>query len=307
LSGRLFVLAIDHRASFRRWSSDVLGAEADAALLSEMKLIVADALVAATMMARAHGLGTDEVAMLCELEYGAGAIARARQAGLPVVIPVEQSGQQEFAFEHGEDGFAAAIAESGAGAVKALVRYNPSPANEERNARSRTRLGLLGRFCEQRRVPYMLELLVPAGEGDVDATGQPSSQYEASVRPGLTLRAIAELREIGLHPQWWKLEGQPGTAGFEAVAEATGAMTGATSCLVLGRAAAMMQVVEWVEQAAVTTGFAGFAVGRTLWSPALTETLRGDLSRAGAVTEIAECYLSLVDAYRRAEARGRVS
>ncbi len=305
MSGRLFVLAIDHRESFRRWSTGVLGAEADAARLSEMKLIVADALVAAT--AGAHELRSGEVAVLCEPEYGAAAMARARQACLTVVIPVERSGQQEFEFEHREEDLIKAIAESGAGAVKALVRYNPSPACDERNARSRRRLSLFGRFCEQRHIPYMLELLVPAGVGDVDATGRPSLEYETFARPRLTLRAVAELREIGLRPRWWKVEGQPGPAGFAAIAEATGAAAGSTSCLVLGRAAPMTQVVEWVEQAATTPGFVGFAVGRTLWSPTLAKAIRGEISRAHAVTEIAERYLSLVDAFREAEARGRVS
>jgi len=307
VTGRLFVLAIDHRASLRKWSAGVLGAEASAAQLSELKLIVADALVEATEHAtgepagHADGLQRVEVAMLCEPGYGSAAMARVARAGIQVIVPVEQSGRQEFIFEHGDDGFAAAISESGADAVKALVRYNPSQANKERNAASRRRLAMLGRYCERNGVCYMLELLVPPGPDDVDERGEPSPGFDSSVRPGLTLRAIAELRELGLCPKWWKLEGQPGLTAFKAVADATGASSGTTACLVLGRAAPITQVLDWVRQAAATEGFAGFAVGRSLWSPPLSDALRGSCSRDEAVAWIAEQYVSLVDAYEAHE------
>ncbi|MGO9196669.1 MAG: 2-deoxy-5-keto-D-gluconate 6-phosphate aldolase domain-containing protein [Acidimicrobiales bacterium] len=303
MSGRLFVLAVDHRASFRKWSSLHHDGPVSAAELSDLKLIVADAMVVA---AERHSIDAGQMALLCEPEYGAAAIRRVQQAGLRVVVPVEKSGQREFIFEHGDTGYAAAIERSGADAVKALVRYNPSSGGA-RNARSRERLARLGEYCERYGILFMLELLVPPGRADIDENGDPRPGYDSLVRPGLTVTAIGELRAIGLRPQWWKLEGQPNAPSFAAVAAATGAIEGSTSCLVLGRAASMPQVVKWVKGAAVTEGFSGFAVGRTLWSPPLSGVLRHRSSRERAVAQISERYLSLADNYRLAERRARFS
>jgi len=294
---RSFVLAIDHRVSFRTWAARCLGQEASAATLGALKLVVADALVAA--LGAAAGLAVDDAAILAEPEYGSAAIARARAAGVRVVVPAERSGMPEFIFEHGDE-FPDAIASSGADAVKALVRYNPS-SDPDRNARSRRRLTRLARWCEEAGYPLMLEVLVPPAERDLDDDGAVRSEFDSAIRPALTCTAIAELREAGMRPRWWKLEGQPDRARFADVAAATGAAAGETSCLVLGRGAGGAQLTEWIEAAASTAGFSGFAVGRSLWAGPLEEMLLGRLSAEEATRRISAAYLELVGSYERAE------
>jgi myo-inositol catabolism protein IolC len=296
-SGRSFVLAIDHRVSFRTWAAACLGSEASVATLGGLKLVVADALVAA--LGPPAGLAAPEAAILAEPEYGSAAMARAREAGVRVVVPAERSGMLEFIFEHGDE-FPEAIAASGADAVKALVRYNPS-SDPDRNARSRRRLVRLARWCEDSGYPLMLELLVPPDERDLDHDGHVRPEFDSAVRPGLTCIAISELRSAGMRPQWWKLEGQPDRARFVDVAAATGATGGETSCLVLGRGAGDAQLVEWIEMAAATAGFSGFAVGRSLWAAPLEELLLERLSGEEAARRIGGAYLALVDVYEQAE------
>jgi myo-inositol catabolism protein IolC len=297
VNGHLFVLAIDHRASFRAWSAGMTGAQPPAARLAELKDIVAQALETSPGPA-----AREETAILADTEYGAAAIRRCLAAGMTVVVPVERSGQPEFIFEHGEQ-FARAIEESKATAVKALVRYNPA-GDAQRNGRSRRRLQLLDRWCQQAGYQLMLELLVPPAPDDLEPDGKVTPAFDAGRRPGLTCQAIGELREAGLEPAWWKLEAQPDDASFAAVARAAGSTSDGGGCLVLGRGAGAAQVRHWVATAAMTSGFRGFAVGRTLWSWPLAEVLRGRLSRDRAAAAIGAGYASLREAYLSAEQCG---
>jgi myo-inositol catabolism protein IolC len=150
----------------------------------------------------------------------------------------------------------------------------------------------------------MLELLVPPGPDDLEPDGNVTPAFDAGRRPGLTCQAIGELREAGLEPTWWKLEGQPDGASFAAVARAAGSTGDGAGCLVLGRGASAAQVRHWVAAAAMTSGFRGFAVGRTLWSWPLAEVLRGRLSRERAAAAIGGGYASLREAYISAEQDG---
>jgi 5-dehydro-2-deoxygluconokinase len=47
-------------------------------------------------------------------------------------------------------------------------------------------------------------------------------------------------------------------------------------------------------------GYAGFAIGRTIWWDALKGFLEGDLQRDEATDQIAEKYLRFVQVYREA-------
>lgn len=313
--GRQYVLAIDHRASLRKWASACVGAEVPASVLSGLKSIVAEALVAAVDWPAEGALGereheheqgsgpvaASEVALLVEPEYGSAAIARCRAAGLRVVVPAERSGMPEFIFEHGDD-FGQAILDSGADVVKALVRYNPA-SDPDGLARSRRRLARLWQWCESAGYPLMLEVLVPPSDPDFEPGGEVNPEFDTARRPELTVAAIAALRTAGIEAQWWKLEGQPDLASFTDIAEATGAAAGETSCLVLGRGAGDAQLAAWVEMAAETAGFDGFAIGRSLWAAPLEKVLLGRLEAEVASRQISSAYLALIELYRGAEQR----
>jgi myo-inositol catabolism protein IolC len=225
--------------------------------------------------------------LLVDEEYGGEAIAtvRAGDKNVQVVIPAERSGQPEFIFEHDDD-FGARIEASGADIVKALVRYNPS-GDAERNARSRAGLLRLAEWLDVRGMPLMLELLVPP------TSAQAGTEFDNSVRPGLTREAIGELSRAGLAPAFWKVEGQPSTAEFAALAAATDG----ARCLVLGRGEDAEAVGRWVAMAAAAPGFSGFAVGRTIWAAPLGEWLTGTRGRADAVAAIAANYLHFTGIY----------
>ena len=67
----------------------------------------------------------------------------------------------------------------------------------------------------------------------------------------------------------------------------------------LGRGGNEQKVIDWLQTGAVTSGYSGFAVGRTIWWDALTAWLENGDDNDAADT-IAANYRRLLDAYRAA-------
>lgn len=286
-----FILAVDHRNSLRGWlrSLGVAASEIDPAG-RRLKGLCVSALIDAREQLEA----TDQPMLLLDEEYGIEAIPVARRHGLAFVVPAERSGQAEFLFEHG-DSFGRAIEQVDPDAVKALVRYNVAD-DRARNDRSRERLVTLQRFLREHGRRFMLELLVPPTREQHATLGE---RFDTDLRPGLTVEAIQELAADGLHPDWWKLEGN-GDPDAAASVAAAGAATSLDGCLVLGRGQDRDSVVRWVQTAAPIEGYAGFAVGRTLWTDAFAALIGGQIDEREAAGRIAAGYLDIVDVYRRA-------
>lgn len=215
-----WILAFDHRNSLRCSFFGVTGAAtaADHARARETKAVIFDGVVRAIEL----GIPSGRPAVLVDEEYGADVIRRARELGVPVVVPVEASGLDVVRFEHGDDGFGPALERVDPEYAKVLVRYNPEGANND-NRVQRERLALLQRWVRDHGRKWMLELLVPATPEQLAACGGESGRYDGELRPGLTVRAAAELRDSGLEPELWKLEGMATSAEFAAIAAACGA------------------------------------------------------------------------------------
>ncbi len=114
-------------------------------------------------------------------------------------------------------------------------------------------------------------------------------------------RAIAELQEAGIEADIWKIEGIDTQEDCEKIA-ATCRRDGRDGviCVVLGRGADDAKVEHWLRQGAPVDGYAGFAIGRTIWWDALKGFLEGDLEREAAADRIARNYLRFVSVYEQA-------
>jgi myo-inositol catabolism protein IolC len=295
----LWVLAFDHRESLRRSFFGITGqaTEDDDARAREAKEITFDGAVQAIEI----GIPEGEPAVLVDEEYGAAVISRAREHGIRFAVPVEASGTKLLEFEHGDSGFGEAIERVDPTVVKVLLRYNPA-ADADDNRAQRDRLVMLQRWVSNHGREWMLELIVPAAPRQLDEVGGDTERYDVELRPALTVQAITELRERGLAPELWKLEGMPTSPDYAAVAEACGADGDGSACLVLGRGADAAAVERWLELAAPVPAYRGFAIGRTLWWTPLREYFDGSIGRADAVQRIADNYLRMITVYRQARA-----
>ena len=57
----------------------------------------------------------------------------------------------------------------------------------------------------------------------------------------------------------------------------------------------MEQVEHWIDVGAPLPGFAGFAVGRSIWEAALQDLIAGRIERQQAVAVIVDRYRRLID------------
>ncbi len=287
----VFALAFDHRNSFRRDFMRLAGAPTPAqqAAIIEAKAVVVDALLAAV-----PEVSAGRVVLLIDHEYGGDLVPKAQAGGVLVAMPVEESGQRELRYLY--DGRPdCVIAACHPDYVKVLVRYNPG-GDTAMNGRQRARLRDLARLLDGRPEQLMLELLVPPEDAQLAAVAGDRGRFDRALRAPLTAAAVREIVGDGVRPGLWKIEGPESPDDAAHVAEAVRSADPGAACLVLGRGADYAAVRRWLAIAAATDGFAGFAVGRTIWWDALRRYL-DDGDRDTAVRAVADRYLELVRDY----------
>ncbi|HEY5684417.1 MAG TPA: DUF2090 domain-containing protein [Acidimicrobiia bacterium] len=298
--GRLFILAFDHRGSFKKKMFGISGREAtdaELARLTDAKHLVWEGVLAALEA----GVPRESVGVLVDEELGAAVAKAAKSAGLTLAMPVEASGKNVFDFEYGED-FGVHIEAFDPDFTKVLVRWNPEdePGVKQLQAERLTRLG---DWLRRRNRTFLFELLVPATTSQLALLGDRAAAYDTEVRPYLTLAAIEEIRQAGIEPDIWKIEGLDRRLSCELLADLI-RRDGRDDvvAVVLGRGADEIKVAHWLEMGAGVPGYAGFAIGRTIWWAGVEGYKNGTLTRPAAVEMIAETYRHFVDVYTKAAA-----
>jgi 5-dehydro-2-deoxygluconokinase len=241
---------------------------------------------------------------LVDEQFGepSGIPAAAREHGLKLAMPVEKSGQNEFDFQYGEDGFAEHIEKFDPDFSKVLVRYN-SDGDAETNERQTARLKILADWLHANDRKFLFELLVPAEEAQLEQVGGSTERYDAELRPELMRRVIEDMQNAGVEVDIWKIEGVDERSDAEMLAKQarTGEGREGVVCVLLGRGANDDKVDHWLTQAAPVEGFVGFAIGRSIWGDALKGFIDGSIDRDTASGQIAENYLRFVKVYEDAE------
>jgi 5-dehydro-2-deoxygluconokinase len=296
--GKLYFLAFDHRGSFQK---KMFGIEGDPD--EEQTRAIADAkhlIFEGLERAAEADIDPEVTGVLVDEQFGGSIPEEAKQRGLKLAMPVEKSGQDEFDFEYG-DSFGEHIERFDPDFSKVLVRYNPD-GDAEMNRRQTERLKRLADWLHERDRKFLFELLVPAEESQLEQVGGDSDRYDAELRPELMRRTITEFQDAGVEVDIWKIEGIDSQEDCERIA-ATCRRDGRDGvvCVVLGRGADDSKVEHWLRQGAPVDGYAGFAIGRTIWWDALKGFLEGDIEREEAADRIARNYLRFVDVYKQAE------
>jgi 5-dehydro-2-deoxygluconokinase len=301
----LYVLPFDHRASFSKemfgWEEGALTPE-QTAQIATIKRVIYDGLLAAV----ADGVPKPYAGVLVDEQFGAAILRDARKDELITCCPAEESGQEEFHFEYGDD-FASHIEEFDPTFCKVLVRYNPG-GDPALNRLQAARLRQLSEYLHRSRRLYMFELLVPAMPAQLSRVGGDKAAYDLELRPALMVQAIHELQDAGVEPDVWKVEGLDRQEDCRrVVAAARRAGRDSVGCIVLGRHESDAKVELWLTNAATTPGFIGFAVGRTtFWQP-LADYRAGRITRDEAVARIAASYRGWVHTFEKAKSRAAVA
>jgi myo-inositol catabolism protein IolC len=297
--GKLYILAFDHRGSFQK---KMFGIEGDPTpeqteTISDAKHLIFEGMVKAVEA----GVDPGATGVLVDEQFGApkNIPGDAKQRGLLLAMPVEKSGQNEFDFEYGDD-FGAHIEQFDPDFSKVLVRYNPD-GDAEMNQRQTERLKRLADWLHEHDRKFLFELLVPAEDHQLEQVGGDSDRYDAELRPELMRRTIVAFQDAGIEVDIWKIEGIDTQEDCDLIARTArqGGRDGVV-CVVLGRGANDEKVDHWLRQGAPVEGYAGFAIGRTIWWDALKGFLDGNIEREDAAQQIADNYLRFVQVYDEA-------
>jgi len=293
----LYMLPFDHRGSFQTtlfgWKSPL--SDAQTAEIAGAKQVIYDGFRSAL----AAGVPAGKAGILVDEQFGAAILSDASARNIITACPAEKSGQNEFDFEYGED-FTRHIEALAPTFCKVLVRYNPQ-GDRASNKKQVGRLKRLSDFLvAKNRSRFMFELLVPAEKAQLEKVRGDKKAYDLELRPGLMVEAIRDLRDAGVDPDVWKIEGLARSEDCKrivAVARAGG--RDRVGCIVLGRGEDERKVREWLGIAAQVPGFIGFAVGRTVFWDALVAWRAKTATREQAVARVAERYREFVDLFNK--------
>ena len=294
--GTFYILAFDHRGSFRKMLG-ITGAptEEDLAKVRDAKRLIFEGM----QQALADGAPADKVGVLVDEEAGADVARDAKAAGIKLAMPVEASGQPVFDFEYGDD-FGAHIEAFDPDFSKVLVRWNPDDDPADKSLQG-VRLARLGEWLHANDRKYLFELLVPASDKQMELAGGDAKAYDTEIRPYVTLQAIEEIQAAGIEPDIWKIEGLDRAKSCELLSGLVRREgRDGVVAVVLGRGADDAAVDHWLRQGAGVDGYAGFAIGRSIFRAGVEGIRDGTMQRSAAIADVAANYRRFVDVYEQA-------
>ncbi len=272
------VLAFDHRSQFEAMAK---AAGAEPARIGVFKTLCLQA-------AQAVAAGRPGYGLLCDDRLGRKALHAAAGQGLWIGRPVELPGSRPLELEIGAD-FGSALADWPVEhVVKVLCFYHPDD-DTALKAEQEATVARLAEAARANGLELLLEV-IPSKAGPVDDQ--------------TTAAAIRRFYEIGVRPDWWKLEPMRSDAAWAASCAAIAENDPwCRGVVVLGLEAAEEELAASFTAAARQPLVKGFAVGRTIFADAARSWFRGELDDAAAVTTMAARFRSLCGLWD--EARGR--
>lgn len=289
LPAKLHIVAFDHRAAL--WDAlDIAGRVDRDAISTEVKGLIWRAFLAAHERGAAPSIG----AILVDDQYAAVVADEAAAAGIPFGMPVEASPATTLTFTHG-DAFGDALTAFNPSFAKVLVRCHPRSrplAPDEIAVLAKLQL-----WCAQRKLPWMCEVITPRPPESAGI-----ADFVEKVRPRLIVEAINYLKRLDVSPDIWKVEGCGSRQSLNEIALAARAGSPDALVIVLGQGADVAQVTRWLVAAAGVAGFAGFAVGRTIFGKPLIDYIASKIDANTAVERMAATYAELSNAYASASA-----
>jgi 5-dehydro-2-deoxygluconokinase len=271
----LLVLAMDHRGPL-----ESLAAELDAgeSALEEFKALAIDA------VDRVAG-GDPRYGILLDGRFGRRGLERAADHPYWIGRPIEQSGSRPLAFDGAADVGSTLRAWPQNHVVKCLVRYHPDDPQGLRQVQEE-RLLCLQSACRETRHELLLEII--------------ASPY-GGIGPDTTAKVLARLYDLGIRPDWWKLEPSDEPSAWAAIEDTVRRRDPwCRGVLVLGLASDAESLASAFQAAAPFELVRGFAVGRTIFAEPARRRLAGEIGDAETVAALAANLQAVVAAWRRA-------
>ncbi len=271
----LFALAIDHRAQMEE-IADTTGAAR-----GRIRAFKALAVKAAAQVAE----GQPNFGMLLDGGYGREALFRAHDHGFWIARPLELPGSRPLALESDTQGsLGAMLAEWPVDHVaKCLCFYHPDDPESLRLEQERV-LKRVALACRQVGRELLVEII---------------ASRHGALEDDTTARVMARLYDLGIKPDWWKLESQPSEVAWATIDEVIAKRDPyCRGILLLGLDAPEEELAAGFRLAQQSHAIKGFAIGRTIFADAARDWFAGRLDDGGAVALMAQRFERLVDAWK---------
>ncbi len=267
------VFAFDHRAQFEAIEG------ANPARIGAFKRLCLEAARKVAAGRAGHGI-------LCDGRLGAEALHAAAGTGLWIGRPAEWPGSRPLTLEPELGADLGGLGEWPRDhVVKVLCVYHPDDAAGLR-ARQEAAVRRLFAAARRQRLEFLLEV-IPSRAGPVD--------------DATAARIVERFYEIGVFPDWWKLEPMTSDAAWGRTCAAIRARDPhCRGIVVLGLEAPREALAASFAAAARHDLVRGFAVGRTIFAPAARAWMKGDMQDARAVADMAARFADLCDIWDRA-------
>jgi len=269
----LCVLAFDHRSQFEQIAANN-GRTFES--IGEFKELIAEAVLDVV----AEGDASVRYGAIVDHRYGTGALARLSDAGIWTGSPIEVPGSRPLVFE---PQFATGLhlaSWPSQQIVKCLFFYHP---DEDAVLRHEQELAVRSLYAEivalERRL--ILEVICPDRDHPVTDETLP--------------RALRRLYNLGVRPDWWKLEAQT-SAGWKAITKVIrDCDPQCKGVVILGLGADEETLSNGLTVAAGYDICRGFAVGRSIFADAAEQWFAGKIDSAAARTAVKERYRRMID------------
>ena len=269
----VMALAIDHRAQLEHIADE---AGAPRSRISDFKILAVEA--AARVAQGRHGFG-----MLLDDKYGREALFRAADHDFWIARPIEEPGSRPLDFEFGGSLGARLIEWPKAHVVKCLCFYHPDDPPKLRRDQERE---ISRAFDGARRTGHEFLLEIIAGKS-------------GPVNNGTVADVLTRLYDLGIKPDWWKLEGQTSERAWEAIGGSIARNDPfCRGVLLLGLDAPIEELASTFSIAKRHSFVKGFAVGRSIFAEPAAEWFAGSIGDEVARSAMAETFSQLCRLWR---------
>jgi 5-dehydro-2-deoxygluconokinase len=273
---QLAVLAFDHRSQLETLAERRPDGEQR---IAQFKALVA---AGARRGAEVAGLGSGDAlrpGVIIDDRHGDAALAQMTGIGWWVARPVEVPGSRPLAFEAGPQLTLAMRAWPGEQVAKCLLSHHPDDAQALRRQQLE-QLQRLQEACVGTGHEWLLEVIPPA---------------EMAQRPDTLARAIEQVYDAGLWPDWWKLPPPRSQEEWQSIEQVLQRHDPhCRGVLLLGLDADEESLVRGFELAAPHAICKGFAVGRSIFGAAAARWFAGDCGDDDVVADVAARYARLI-------------
>ncbi|WP_415914201.1 bifunctional 5-dehydro-2-deoxygluconokinase/5-dehydro-2-deoxyphosphogluconate aldolase [Paraburkholderia sp. J12] len=273
--------AFDHRNQFFDLAQQT---GADEARISKLKNLFVEAVAQTERALDLQG----RIGVLIDDRYGQDALNAATGRGWWIGRPVELPGSNPLVFDHGRSIGTTLAAWPIGHTVKCLVQFHPDDPVEQR-IEQESQLRALYDAVQVSGHELLLEVIPPKRDGVPNA-------------PDTLYRALKRLYNIGLYPEWWKLE-PVDAAQWQAIdaliAERDPHCRGV---VLLGLSAPVDQLVEGFRLAAQSATCRGFTVGRTIFYEPSLAWLAGEIGDDALIARVRGTFETLIAAWRSSRA-----